>query len=376
MSPNFVYPSYKIPELYSYWAKINGVNTPLTALLLNSGNYGLDSNITDYIIVHNVELGDMCGRATTFVLMIPIRRKDFISEASINLNIKISHEIGRTFGVTPDEFPSIVCFDNISQSKQALIILLPQILGAEPKVEEISAFLHTLLELMRKLTEAEHENLLLSLDHAIRDKWENSRIADTDFSRLIEIPFPPNRFSYNINKIIGTTAPESPMLLVSIEPQDDVFFEQVTQFMAEVGEDVWYPTEMGEEDNQEYHWGTPYSGEGDLEATITQVAIALGSAGVFSTLYQAIGSYISRNQSREITLEKGKTKITIKGHSLPEEQELLKKLAPELLPKQKESKKRRLTKRAADGGDSARFQASSTPKKKPTPKQSSRPPRR
>ena len=64
-----------------------------------------------------------------------------------------------------------------------------------------------------------------------------------------------------------------------------------------------------------------------------EVIIALGSAGIFTTIYQTIVSYLTRNQNRELTLTKGKVTITIKGHSLPEETVLLKKLAPELLPK-------------------------------------------
>lgn len=63
-----------------------------------------------------------------------------------------------------------------------------------------------------------------------------------------------------------------------------------------------------------------------------EVIVALSSAGIFTVVYQAIASYLARNRDRELTLTKGKVSITIKGHSLPEENELLKRLAPELLP--------------------------------------------
>lgn len=78
-----------------------------------------------------------------------------------------------------------------------------------------------------------------------------------------------------------------------------------------------------------------------------EVIVALGSAGIFTAVYQTIASYLTRNQSRELTLTKGKVTITIKGHSLPEETELLKKLAPELIPKnaQKKSTKPRRAKK-------------------------------
>jgi len=60
--------------------------------------------------------------------------------------------------------------------------------------------------------------------------------------------------------------------------------------------------------------------------TPEELIVALGSAGVFSAVYQSILSYLSRNQNRELTLTKGKTTITIKGHSVPDEIELLKTL--------------------------------------------------
>jgi hypothetical protein len=79
----------------------------------------------------------------------------------------------------------------------------------------------------------------------------------------------------------------------------------------------------------------------------TEVIIGLGSAGVFTALYQTISSYLTRNQNRELTLEKGNIKITIKGHSLPEETELLKKLAPELLPAgEKKKRKKKVSKQS------------------------------
>lgn len=56
---------------------------------------------------------------------------------------------------------------------------------------------------------------------------------------------------------------------------------------------------------------------------ITEVVIALSSAGAFTAIYQVICKFLERNKDREITLERGKVKVTVKGHSLPEEKELL-----------------------------------------------------
>jgi hypothetical protein len=56
---------------------------------------------------------------------------------------------------------------------------------------------------------------------------------------------------------------------------------------------------------------------------ITEVVIALSSAGAFTAIYQIICKFLERHKDREITLERGKVKVTVKGHSLPEEKELL-----------------------------------------------------
>ncbi|MCD4811489.1 hypothetical protein K8R14_02685 [bacterium] len=64
------------------------------------------------------------------------------------------------------------------------------------------------------------------------------------------------------------------------------------------------------------------------EVSLTpEIIIALGSAGAFTALYQIISKFFEKNKDREITIEHEGTKITIKGHSLPEEKELFKKLA-------------------------------------------------
>lgn len=74
--------------------------------------------------------------------------------------------------------------------------------------------------------------------------------------------------------------------------------------------------------------------------TPAEIIIALGSAGLFTAVYQAISSYLTRNEGREIQLSKGKVSITVKGHSLPDEMQLLRELAPELLVKVEKKEKR------------------------------------
>jgi hypothetical protein len=52
-------------------------------------------------------------------------------------------------------------------------------------------------------------------------------------------------------------------------------------------------------------------------------------AAVAAALYSAIKLYFHRNKYREVTLERGDVKWTIRGHSMPEEKELLHTLFPE-----------------------------------------------
>jgi hypothetical protein len=62
-----------------------------------------------------------------------------------------------------------------------------------------------------------------------------------------------------------------------------------------------------------------------------EIILAIGSAGAFTALYQIIGSLLKKNENRELTLKLGDVELTLKGHTLPEEEALLERLAPELL---------------------------------------------
>ena len=68
----------------------------------------------------------------------------------------------------------------------------------------------------------------------------------------------------------------------------------------------------------------------DIASSLPSIFLAFGSAGAFTALYQVISKYLERHKEREISLERGGVKITIRAHSLPEERELLGKLFPEL----------------------------------------------
>jgi hypothetical protein len=61
--------------------------------------------------------------------------------------------------------------------------------------------------------------------------------------------------------------------------------------------------------------------------------ISLGSAGAFTAFYQILCKILEKNKEKEISIERGGTKVTIKGYSFLDTQQILEKLAPELLPK-------------------------------------------
>jgi hypothetical protein len=83
----------------------------------------------------------------------------------------------------------------------------------------------------------------------------------------------------------------------------------------------------------------------DIPASL-DILVALGSAGAFTALYQVIASLLAKNKDRELTIERKGLKLTLKGHSLPEEKALLLQLAPELVEKPEKVKTKKPDKTA------------------------------
>lgn len=73
-------------------------------------------------------------------------------------------------------------------------------------------------------------------------------------------------------------------------------------------------------------------------APTMDIIIALGSAGAFTALYQVINKLLDKNKGRTVKIERGKTKVSLTGYSLPEVKELMEQLAPELLKHAKSKK--------------------------------------
>jgi hypothetical protein len=60
-----------------------------------------------------------------------------------------------------------------------------------------------------------------------------------------------------------------------------------------------------------------------------ELIVALGSAGAFSGVFRLLLSYLTRHRDRIITVQRGNTKVTIKGHSQPQETALMATLFPD-----------------------------------------------
>lgn len=115
----------------------------------------------------------------------------------------------------------------------------------------------------------------------------------------------------------------------AIELFDSLFIREITLLVQNSNGDIFYKAPT-----QKTHGF-------DLNIGMTNpvgIMVALSSAGVFTAVYKAISIYLNRFNAKELTLTKNDITITIKGHSLPEEKELIQMLAPELLPEKLKKK--------------------------------------
>ncbi len=63
----------------------------------------------------------------------------------------------------------------------------------------------------------------------------------------------------------------------------------------------------------------------------SEIIVALGSAGAFTAFYKVIRKLLEANKDRGVEFIRKGIKVSIKGHSLPEEKELLETLVPEFI---------------------------------------------
>lgn len=76
--------------------------------------------------------------------------------------------------------------------------------------------------------------------------------------------------------------------------------------------------------------------------------VTLGSAGVFTALFQVLSKFLEKHKDREITITREGREITIKGHSFQEERKLLHELIPELIVAEQNKQANKLSKKKKD----------------------------
>jgi hypothetical protein len=77
-------------------------------------------------------------------------------------------------------------------------------------------------------------------------------------------------------------------------------------------------------------------GGGGPDIPALLVAFGAGTLAPMVTAFvQYLMKYLSRNENRELTIERGDVKLTLKGRSLAEEKELIRMLFPEMLEQPK-----------------------------------------
>lgn len=97
------------------------------------------------------------------------------------------------------------------------------------------------------------------------------------------------------------------------------------------GEDNLISSLIDASSNMQFKITRPVSLRDDTN--LTTVIATLGSAGVFTAFFQILTRLLQNNKDRELLIERKGAKIVLKGHSLPEEKELISYIAPELLKK-------------------------------------------
>jgi hypothetical protein len=108
------------------------------------------------------------------------------------------------------------------------------------------------------------------------------------------------------------------------------------EFSEESLEFWWFADELLRSGLQMYSlrpFNGAETGGGGPDAPALLVTLATSGALVqlAANLVQCLIKYLERNEKRELTIERGKTKLTLKGRSLYEEKELLRMLFPELI---------------------------------------------
>ena len=192
-------------ELYGYWKRLDDVRTPLTAIILSTEITGLDRKITHFVIDNREELDNMSGEACAVFMATPQKniQKYLVSKDLVRGYREISYAIGRLLGVLPEQFPSIVFFDNLIRPKQTVILSLASLLGPEPADGEIAAFFRSLFTITHQVSGASPEQPLKELQQAISKKWQNKQGSGIDFAKIVSTAVSLTELSQNIVSLIN-----------------------------------------------------------------------------------------------------------------------------------------------------------------------------
>lgn len=87
-----------------------------------------------------------------------------------------------------------------------------------------------------------------------------------------------------------------------------------------------------------------YRGVPEIIEPLQGIIVTLGSAGVFTVVYQILKAYLERNRTKEVTIERNGVKLRIKSHNFPEEKRVLEMVLPELNKVTPVAKRKRLKK--------------------------------
>lgn len=118
-----------------------------------------------------------------------------------------------------------------------------------------------------------------------------------------------------------------------LSTREPVTGEHGREFAKEEHEFWWLAEDLAQIASQVYVLRPFHGAEqgGGPEIPTLLISFASGSlAPVAIAFIQYLTKYLTRNASRELTIERGDAKVTLKGRSLSEEKQLLRMLFPEL----------------------------------------------
>jgi len=199
-------PFASFDELYRYWKRAEQVQTPFCAILLSTEIAGLDKRVTDFVLDNVSELNDMSGTSCAVFMATPRRKNRELLYLPSTLETRykeISYSIGRLLKVSPEQFPSIIFFDNLTHPKQMVVVTLASILGSEPTDEDLVHFFRGLFTMTQNLADNSDGQRLQALQNAIVSKWEEKKATGINFAKVVETTLTITEIGKNVTNVIN-----------------------------------------------------------------------------------------------------------------------------------------------------------------------------